>query len=52
MLVEQALSLAKTGLKIEAPGPAQDVAQAARKILIEASREVAAEQREEAGGSQ
>lgn len=45
MLVDQALSLAKTGLMIEAPGPAQDVARAASKILIEASREVAEEQR-------
>ncbi len=44
VLVDQALSLAKTGLMIEAVGPAQDVAEAASKILIEASQEVAEKQ--------
>lgn len=43
MLVEQALNLAKTGLLIEAVEPAQDVAQAARKILTSASQKVAKE---------
>jgi hypothetical protein len=43
MLVEQALNLAKTGLLIEAVGPAQDVAQAAGKILTRASQKVAEE---------
>lgn len=43
VLVDQALSLAKTGLMIEAVGPARDVAEAASKILIEASREVTEE---------
>jgi hypothetical protein len=49
MLVEQALGLAKTGLMIEAIGPAQDTAQAARKILTRASQEVIEVQREALG---
>jgi hypothetical protein len=40
-LVDQALSLVKTGLRIEALGPARDVAEAARKILVAAHQELA-----------
>jgi hypothetical protein len=39
-LVDQALNLAKLGLRIEALGPARDVAEAARKILVTAHQEL------------
>lgn len=51
MLVEQALSLAKVGLMIAAPGPARDVAQAAQQILVKAARQVAEERRKVSGGN-